>query len=452
VASPLQDSSSPLLGIAKVADRAGLALLMLAALTLLFRPADLFPRLAHEPIYEVLVAACFAMSFPWVLQHLAAMTLRKNAIVLLAILLPPAVMLSHLAHLNTYEARMGGLEMAKACVLFVLVIANIRTLVRLKALLLVVTAGVLGVAVLAVLQYHEFLFLPALKGVEQGAADSGDVPVLIRLVGIGVFNDPNDFSLILVFAIFVCCFGIGERWIGWGRMVLLAALPLLCYALYLTHSRGGMLSALGGMVAFLMARYGWRNAVPLAILLVPTVLILVGGRQVSVGLDDPEDSFQTRLELWHESFNAFKSAPLLGIGQGKLAESIGQVAHNSYLHAFAELGLFGGMAFIGVFYLILHGLWRSAPEDRGLRRLRPFMLAMTVGYAAGLLSLSRCYSVPTQLVLAVAATYLALASAEGSVALPRLDWTCFRRVSGVGAAFLVATYLFVRVMLHQGFA
>ena len=55
------------------------------------------------------------------------------------------------------------------------------------------------------------------------------------------------------------------------------------------------------------------------------------------------------------------------------------------------MGLLGGTAFLGTFYLVLRGLCAAAPEDPELARMRPYVLALIAAYAAGLLSLSRCY-------------------------------------------------------------
>ena len=163
--------------------------------------------------------------------------------------------------------------------------------------------------------------------------------------------------------------------------------------------------------------------------------------------------------LWGESLDLFRSSPLMGIGQGNVADMTGHVTHNSFLHAFTELGVIGGMAFVGAFYLVVRGLWRARPEAGGgggreLARLRPYVLAIVVGYAAGLLSLSRCYTVPTQLVLGLGAAYLGVAAradllGTASKILARLDWRCLRQVAGVSALFLVGIYVFVRVMLTQ---
>jgi hypothetical protein len=133
-----------------------------------------------------------------------------------------------------------------------------------------------------------------------------------------------------------------------------------------------------------------------------------------------------------------------------LVDSIGQVAHNSFLHAFAELGILGGGAFLGVFLLTIRGVWRALPPDREVLRLRGFVLAVVSGYAVGLLSLSRCYTAGTQLVLGIAAAYLAMTWRSQGVAPPALDTRCLGRIGAASALFLAATWLFVRLTLLQG--
>jgi O-antigen ligase len=289
--------------------------------------------------------------------------------------------------------------------------------------------------------------------VEQHGIDSAtsETTVLVRLCGIGLFNDPNDLSLVLVISIIVCGFfltdpGINRR----ARQFLLFPLALFFYALYLTHSRGGIVSASAGLFTFLCARVRGRNVLAAVLVLLPLLIVGSWLRSTIADLENPDDTFQTRLELWNGSFDALRSAPLLGIGQDRLIDEIGQVAHNSYLHAYAEMGLLGGTAFLGTFYLVLRGLCIAAPEDPELARMRPYVLALMAAYAAGLLSLSRCYHAPTQLVIAVATAYLVLASRSGPVVIPPMNGACIRRITGVGLLFLAATYVFLRLMLQRG--
>ena len=367
----------------RIADRIGLTLLLLASGALLLRPADLFPFLEGAPIYGVLIVACMIVSLPRLMPLLARAPLYRNGVLLLMVLLVPAVVLSHVSHLDTWDARLGGAEMAKACLFSVLIVALVDSPRKLMATLAVIVAAVWVVAVLAVLQYHGWIDLPALRGVEGHSLDPDNPGLVLRLCGVGVFNDPNDFALVLVTAAALCVFGLNERRLGPARWNLLIPLAWFGYALLLTRSRGGLVSAAGALLAFLPARFGWRNALPLACVLAPAVLAPFWGRQTSLNLSDPDDTFQSRLSLWSDSLDAFRSAPLFGIGQGKLVDVIGQVSHNSFLHAFAELGLFGGFAFIGAFDLALRGVQRAVPEDQELARLRPYMLAIAAGYAAG---------------------------------------------------------------------
>ena len=376
----------------------------------------------------------------------------QNSITVLVLMLVPAVILSHLAHANTYGCVTGGFEMAKCCLFFLLALCHINSFRRLQVLLSVVTAGVFVETLLSVMQYRGILHFEALASVAQRwhMEDGGDGGILNRLCGIGVFHDPNDFSLILVVAIVVCGYTICEVNRLWRRLLLLLPVALFGYALWLTHSRGGFTAAGAALLTFLAARYGWRNTIPLACIILPIFVLGFSGRQTRLDLTNPNDTFQARMELWSESFDHFRAEPLFGVGEGKLRDLIGHVCHNSYLHAFTEMGLIGGIAFTGAFYLVLRGLWAATSDQPHLARLRPFVLAAVAGYAMGLVSLSRCYTVPTQLILAVGTIFLTLAGRKGGPAIPRFDARCASRVLTVGVALLLGSYLLVRLMIERG--
>lgn len=442
--------SSVVIGMTDFSERLGRYLLLAAMVTLLVRPADLFPVLDNAPIYETLIVSCLVVSLRGVARRVSPAMLRANAVALLSMALVGAVILSHLWQFNTYDARLGGIEMLKAFIVFVLVIELIDTPSKMRGLLTISASSVCAVAVLAILHYHRLIQLPALASVEQRYAESGEAGVLLRLCGVGIFNDPNDFALVLVLAIVVCASGFSDRRNGMQRALLIVPIMVLGYALFLTHSRGGFLSAIAAAITFLLGKMGWKRAVPAAMLLVPTLLLLMSHRQTSVNIDDPGDTFQTRLGLWSDALDVFRSSPLTGIGQGKLVDTIGQVAHNSFLQAFAELGVIGGAAFLGMFYFPARGVWRARSESQDLRLLRPCVLAILVGYAVGLLSLSRCYTVPTQLIVAMATAFLLMASRAGGASMPKWGWSTAARVVGASGAFLIVTYLFVRLMIHRG--
>lgn len=434
----------------RLLDGASLVLLILSAATLTFRPSDLLPALNKAPIYEAFVALCLLTSIPRLLTIAATRTLRSNALVVLAIGMVPAVALSHLANFDSFHARIGGAEMLKACIFAMLVLALVDTPRRVRTMMVVVVAATLAVTLLSLLHYHGALYIPALRAVEQAnlAAQEGDAGTLLRLCGIGVFNDPNDFSLLLVVAIAICVYVMCEGRGAIVRTVMIAPLAIFVYALLLTHSRSGFVSAVTALLVYLHVRLGFRNALPAAILLFAGLLAVAWGRQTTFNIDNPEDTFQSRLELWDNALQVFKAAPIFGVGQGRIIDSLGHVVHNSYLQAFSEMGLFGGAIFAGLVTSVLVGLWRARPHSDELRRMRPCVTAIVASYAMGLMSLSRCYTVPTQLVIALGATYLSLAASSGGVVVPPFSARFVARVVVLSLAVLALIYGSVRLLLH----
>ena len=143
-------------------------------------------------------------------------------------------MLSHLSRLDTFDARLGGWEMAKACALFVLLIALVDSVEKFRVILTAIGAAITAGALLTVGQHLGLLHMPALAGVLQRDPGAAGAEYL-RLRGTGVFNDPNDFSLALVLGGIVCGYGLGARrragtWYRW-RWLLLIPMGVLGYAL-----------------------------------------------------------------------------------------------------------------------------------------------------------------------------------------------------------------------------
>ena len=429
---------------AALIDRAALALLLLSIGTLIFRPADLFQTLANTTIYQMLLLACIACSAPRLIEKVSVVSCRWNAVFSLACLLPASVVLSHLWNGDLYHARTGGLEMLKGLVLFILIVALVDTPERLRIVLLSLTAAVLAITATAVLQYHGVIQTGAAMAVLQSTPASTLGAPLLRLCAIGIFNDPNDFAMLLFIAACGCGYAFAEFRSPPLRLCLLAMIILVAYAMYLTQSRTGLLSAAAGVLVLIGVRFGFRNAALVLLLLVSLIPWLLSARG-GLNLTDPQDTFQSRLELWNWCLDAFRSSPLLGIGEGKLVDAFGSVAHNSYLHAFAELGLLGGIAFTGLVAILLAGL-AAKPSDPETAGLRPWFLAILAASACGLLALSRCYAVSTHLVLGMSAASVAIAAARDSRRMPPLDLRLSARLLGLGMLVLSAVYITTRVL------
>jgi O-antigen ligase len=208
-----------------------------------------------------------------------------------------------------------------------------------------------------------------------------------------------------------------------------------------------------GLMALFLARFGWRRAIPLGVVALPVILMLSGGRQTRISTS--EGTAQGRMELWIEGIHLMARRPLTGIGAGQYDEDLGLVAHNSFVHANVELGLAGGTCFLAVFYLPVQALRRIGPRhavilDPELDRLRPFLMAIVVGFATSLLSISRCYVVPTYMIAGLPAAYLRMVPVAPEDAVPRLSARLVAQVVFMNAFYLVLIYNFVRFALHSG--
>jgi O-antigen ligase len=439
--------------LGRVFDLVALTLLILAAGALTFRPSDLLPALHKAPIYEALIAGCLLASVPRLLTIGVSRMPLSNAMVVLFVAMVPAVAMSHLAQGNTWDARIGGGEMLKACVFALLVVAHVDTIRRLRTILLAVVTATIAMSGLALLHYHRVLDVPALALVEQANVGNGDgesAGSILRLCGIGVFNDPNDFGLLLVVGLVICAYAMFEGQGIIARTIALVPFGIFGYALYLTHSRSAFIAAVTALLAYVHVRLGFRNAIPVGVVLVAALFGVASGRQTTLNLDNPDDTFQSRLELWNHTLDTFRADPVFGVGQGKIVEMLGHVVHNSYLQAFAELGFLGGVIFCGLFASVLAGLWKARPDDSDMARMRPCVSAIVAGYAMGLLSLSRCYTVPTQLVVALGAAYLSIGATVGGAVIPRFDVRFVARLVVIALGVLFGIYAIVRLLLQAG--
>jgi O-Antigen ligase len=451
----------------------GFIFFVLATAALLIRPGEQFPELRGARIYEALILLCAVFSISEVLQQFTLRALEVRPINLCLLGLLVAVVLSHVTQGNSKLAVDDGFEFFKVVVYYVLLVANITTALRLR--IFITSIGLFAVLFvsLAVLQYHDVMKLPEPEPEELAAAAaenpkayenlkaafvtdveydpiSGQMVEFKRLRGTGTFRDPNDMCLLLSMGIFIALFGLTDHSQSVFRWAWVGPLLFFFFALALTQSRGGFVSLLAGCMILLGARYGWRWML-LGLPLVPVIIVLVGGRMTSFSA--VEGTGQTRIQIWSDGLQELRSAPVFGIGFNELGTAIGKAAHNSFLSAYAELGVFGGTFFFAAFFFAFVMMWRllksrEALRDPCLRRLVPFLLAMLTSYAVAILALSRVGDVPTYLVLGLVTASLQVATMDTPVPAVRLDLPLVQRMALASVAFLASSYLLVRVLLR----
>jgi hypothetical protein len=255
----------------------------------------------------------------------------------------------------------------------------------------------------------------------------------------------------LLFGAVACLYWFDDRRGRPSRWFWFGSFAFFLHAVSLTGSRGGLLAMVAGGLSLAAGRLGAKKSIILAAILLPTMFVVYSGRQTMINVES--GTAADRVRLWGESLNEFKGAPLFGIGMGALSERLGLLAHNSFVEAFADLGILGGTLFTCMFVYAVSSLYRlGKPGSRAatyeLMRLRPYLLAVLVVYVVGYCSLSRNYSPMTYLVLGSTAAYLTIVPRPQRWAPRVLDYGLVAWGLGCSVAVLFSLYLFVRFTAH----
>jgi hypothetical protein len=430
-------------------------LFLLVNATLYARLTEIVPGLQEIELYQYLIVPCFVAALPAVLAQLEPQSLARRPITACVLGLLLAVPLSLLARGEFDKAAEQTVDFLKVVVYYLALVAVVHSPDRLRRFMGWVAALTAVMAVLSLLHYYEVIRLTDLKDLKEQASDRmGLAETVVRLRGPGrLFGDPNDACAAFVVGLLLCCNFLGDVRLGPRRLAWLLPLGLCGVAAALTQSRGGFLGLVVGLAVLFRARYGWRKSLALGLLTLPVLLYAFAGRATDLSAAD-QGTGQERIQIWSIGLEMLKSSPLFGVGKEQFAAEVGEtglVAHNSFVHCFAELGLFGGTLFVGMFYLGFVSLYRIGRAAEGEvgdepRRMQPYLMAVLAATAACLMSISRSYIVSTYTAVGLVAAYAQAAEAAPvALSLPRLDGRLLARLAGVSFAFLGGMYVFVRV-------
>lgn len=270
---------------------------------------------------------------------------------------------------------------------------------------------------------------------------------LWRLRSVGFLFDPNDFAQMICVALPML-----SLWWRPGRslsniLLVAPAAGILLHALYLTHSRGGILGVLVICTVLFVYRVGLFKgglAVGGAGFLA-LAASQIGGR----GFSAKESSANQRLMAWFDGLEMLKSNPIFGVGYGNFTWHHERTAHNSFVLCFSELGFLGYvlwfslvvMGFRCLIELMSHQSWH----------VRKTGLMMTCALAAFVTCswfLSRTYSPSLYVVLGLcfaAHQTLLLSAADapaGTRQVPKKGW--FSVSVALAVLSVVGVSMFVR--------
>jgi O-antigen ligase/polysaccharide polymerase Wzy-like membrane protein len=419
----------------------GFALLVLYLVLTFVRPGDQLSSLAAWRVMEIASLSALGAA---VLALLAGRgpSFRAPQIPLVVVFLVWSLV-SVVASPNRSAAALDGvLDFAKSSVTaFFLLVLNIDTIRRLR--IVAATLSVLGVLVVGqgVLAYHfgvdsrQFIvYSPGSSGPtsgwddplvelaeeragpEAGMAGGG----VARIRGLGFLHDPNDLACTLV-AILPLLMAL-RRETATLRNALLLWVPagVIVYGIYLTRSRGGILAFTGVVALAVRQRFGRTLSVLAAggALVILLALGFSSGRSMAI-----DESASGRIEAWSAGLQMLKSSPVWGVGFGMFTQYNERVAHNSFVHCFAELGLVGYFIWLALIVLTLddvRSVSRSDEEEAtDLRRLGSALSISLVGFLIGAVFLSHSYDVMLFILLGLGAAVAELARQHGGARGPR---------------------------------
>jgi putative inorganic carbon (hco3(-)) transporter len=431
-------------------------LFLLVTATLFIRPSEIIPAVFGWPIYEYLIIACLLLSLPRVFRQFSLESLRDNPVTACVLGLLAAVVLSHLSHFDTWSARMSGLMFLKLAIYYLLLVAVVDSPKRLMSFLGWLLLFIAMIGALSLLNWRGVLQLPGMEPLEQTVCDdtSDEASVLVRMRGTGIFNDPNDLAMILVAGVVIGMHFAMHSTRRILRPFCLALVGLFGFAIFLTQSRGGLLALVTAGLVFFYDRWGVKRTAILAAVVLPLLLVAFGGRMTSFGEAIEADTGQSRVQLWSEGLILFRQFPLFGVGCQSSSDEIGMVIHNSFIHAFTELGFLGGSLFLGAFAGSLVMLYRlvrqtTGQEAEGLRPVLHCVIAILAGVSVAMLSLSRCYVAPTYLPLGLATVCVQAGTAASAPVPLQVNSRVLGRLAVASVAFLVSAYVFVRISIHR---
>jgi O-antigen ligase len=214
----------------------------------------------------------------------------------------------------------------------------------------------------------------------------------------------NDLGLMLALSLPIAIYLLMRNKSKGNGLLCGTHIGLCLTALFLSGSRGGMISTVVAMSLFvlLFSRLArWQRTSVVALL---AVGVMVG---IALAPQDTKDRFLDtatqidqgtmthRTVLWRAGLDVFRDHAWTGVGAGAYAPAIVRavdkllVAHNSFLSILVELGVPGLLLFAVLLAGLFHCAWRFNSADRSL------WLVLLVTWCVGASSLTWEYRKPT---------------------------------------------------------
>lgn len=307
----------------------------------IIRPFEFLPSLYGKPI--LLVVGLIGMFFQ-TCSLLVGKT-KWNVVDTFMVLFFLSMPLSHISHFYFGGAWLSFQNFLPIFLGYFLVTHSIQCEKHVRVMFWVITLCSLFLVFEGYLEQVRGISYFGVEPIFENTRFAGEILTTIRIKWLGPFSDPNDLALLFVIPIPFMIVRLYEK-----SVIAIFVLVALLFGLYLTNSRGGMLSAVVAISSFFILKYKSKKGMMLGIFLGLVILVLGPSRMSTISAD--ESSAAGRIDSWYEGYQMFKSSPLFGVGQGMYTDFHELTAHNSFVLVLAELGLFGVIAFVGMFVAV----------------------------------------------------------------------------------------------------
>lgn len=311
----------------------------------------------------------------------------------------------------------GGIDafvdVIPAAILFLLTLLNVNSLYRLRVTCLTIATCMCLLAVGSVSALYTGYMADRLvlrqggDGEEiAGASEISESEAgrnnFLRIRSLGTFADPNDFAQAMIVAVtFLIALWVKGSWL---RNLTYRLIPagFLLFAIYLTFSRGALIGL--GAIFFMLLKPklgNWKTTLLLVAFGIAAIAIGFGGGRT---FSSSDESAGGRIEAWSEGLIMLKNHPFFGVGYGSFRDHHPYAAHNSFVHCFAELGLIGYFFWLALqmqAWIALGKGIKSANEDSEARHFAITLRISYIGFLTCSFFLSRCYTPPLYILLAL---------------------------------------------------
>lgn len=186
------------------------------------RPGDLMQS-ADFPVYNFTMIACLILAGPRVVE--VARSWRQSPITTCVLGMVAACLLSHMSRAYFGRAVEDGIYLVKIIIYYLVFVAIVNSPARLQSFLRWFVVFTLVLTGLALAHWHELVSIECLAACQQYEFNSvtGQIEVIPRLRSTGVFNDPNDLSMVLIVGVIICLYIIDNAQSGIGTVPLAGA-------------------------------------------------------------------------------------------------------------------------------------------------------------------------------------------------------------------------------------